>query len=242
MAHFSLNQFSNDRELAQVAASKWLRMVAEAKALRNTHTVALSGGRITKTFLASIVEQARTHGATFDHVHFFWADERCVPPTDPESNFILADQLLFQPLKIKEVNIHRLRGELDQQQAVKEAIDDIDQIASKNSKGQPRLDLVILGMGEDGHVASLFPNASAETINCSAPFLQIDNSPKPPPKRLSMSFVTITAATHVWALVSGAGKEKAFQESISATGKTPLARVLQLRNDTQIFTDLPVTS
>jgi 6-phosphogluconolactonase len=99
------------------------------------------------------------------------------------------------------------------------------------------LDLIFLGMGEDGHVASLFPDALPKILNCASPFLAIENSPKPPPRRISLSYAAIAAAKQVWVLVSGAGKETALRESLRPGGRTPLARVLQLRSRTRIFCD-----
>jgi 6-phosphogluconolactonase len=104
----------------------------------------------------------------------------------------------------------------------------------------PSLDLVLLGMGEDGHIASLFPNASAKIWDISTPFLVVENSPKPPPTRISLSFKAILAAKNVVALVSGKGKEAAFQESLKPAGRTPLGRVIASR-PVKIFSDLPET-
>src|SRR6185312_17568549 len=112
---------------------------------------------------ASAVEQAKTRNISFECVHFFWVDERCVPSTDPESNFKMANDLLFAPLKISEKQIHRIRGEESPEAAVKVAEEEFQQFASHNSENQPVLDLIFLGMGEDGHVASLFPNHTEGT-------------------------------------------------------------------------------
>ena len=105
-------------------------------------------------------------------------------------------------------------------------------------ESQPVLDLIFLGMGEDGHVASLFPDAPAEVVNHPGPFLFIDNSPKPPPRRISLSYAAMVAARQVWVLISGVGKEKALRESLVFSGKTPLARVIQLRHNTRIFSEI----
>jgi 6-phosphogluconolactonase len=93
-------------------------------------------------------------------------------------------------------------------------------------------------MGEDGHIASLFPGAPAEIVHCPAPFLVVENSPKPPPRRISLNYAALAAATQVWVLISGAGKEKALRESLHLLGKTPLGRVIQLRKSTRIFSEI----
>jgi 6-phosphogluconolactonase len=99
-------------------------------------------------------------------------------------------------------------------------------------------DLVLLGMGEDGHVASLFPGAPAAISESRMPFLYITNSPKPPPERITVSYPILAAAREVWVLVSGKGKDPVLRDSLSATGRTPLGRVVQSRQRTRIFTDV----
>ncbi len=236
--NFELFSFAAADELARVAASSWLDEIETAHRAGKSHCVALSGGRITRTFFASVVEQAEVRTVSFAHVHFFWADERCVPPDDPESNFKMASELLFAPLKVPENQIHRVHGEDSPADAVKNAESELRQIAPSDQAGWPILDLIFLGMGEDGHVASLFPDAPAEIVHCTAPFLAVDNSPKPPPRRISLSYAAIAAAKQVWVLISGAGKEKALRESLDFSGKTPLGRVIQLRQKTWIFSQI----
>jgi 6-phosphogluconolactonase len=240
-----LISFATADELASRVAGAWLDELEKARRAGKPHCVALSGGRITQKFFASVVEQASTRkfgdGGTPSlpgNVHFFWADERCVPPDDPESNFKLANELLFQPLKVPENQIHRIRGEDSPATAVQGAGSELRQIALPGEKSQPVLDLIFLGMGEDGHVASLFPNAPAEVMNDPGPFLFVKDSPKPPPRRVSLNYATIAAAREVWVLVSGAGKEKALRESMDFSGKTPLARVVQIRQNTRIFSEI----
>ncbi len=245
MGNFELIPFTTADELARAAAGAWLDEIETARRVGRLHGVALSGGRIAQKFFASVVEQAKARKigdrgtpSLPTNVHFFWADERCVPPGDPESNFKLAKELLFVPLNIPANRIHRLRGEAAPAVAVQEAEAELRQIASANPAGQPVLDLVLLGMGEDGHVASLFPDAPAGIVQGTAPFLAVDHSPKPPPRRLSLSYAALAAAKQVWVLISGAGKAKALRESLDPSGKTPLGRVIQLRQKTLIFSQI----
>ena len=242
MQNFELISFASADELARAAASAWLDEIEAANRAGKSHCVALSGGRITQKFFASVGEQNQSRKISFANVHFFWADERCVPPAHPDSNFKLADELLFQPLKIATDQIHRLRGELPVELAVRKANQEFGKIfpADKTTPTRRTLDLIFLGMGEDGHIASLFPNAGPEILNCTAPFLAVENSPKPPPQRISLSYAAIAAARQVWVLVSGAGKEAALIESLKPDGQTPLARILQSRPTTKIFSDLKV--
>lgn len=276
MKKFEQKTFTTANELASHVAGAWLDEIEMARRAGKPHCVALSGGRITQKFFVSFVEQVGARkigneGASPlpGNVHFFWADERCVPPDDPDSNFKLANELLFAPLKVPENQVHRIRGEDSPSTAVKVAGEELQRIikgarfspspqrgevqaeeanssnplapalsplARREGVGsQPVLDLIFLGMGEDGHVASLFPNAPAGVVSCPGPFLFIANSPKPPPRRVSLSYAAIAAARQVWVLISGAGKEQALRESLDFSGKTPLARVIELRQKTLIF-------
>jgi 6-phosphogluconolactonase len=238
MNPYKLISFAHADELARHVAGFWLDEIEAARRAGQNHCVALSGGRIAQKFFAAAAAQARERTVCLDHVHFFWADERCVPPDDPESNFKLANELLFAPLKIPENQIHRLHGEEPPEIAVKIAEAELRRWAPANPNQLPVLDLILLGMGEDGHVASLFPQAPPEVLNCAAPFLAVDHSPKPPPRRISLSYAALAAAQRVWVLVSGPGKESALRASLSPAGRTPLAHVLQSRRCTKIFCDI----
>lgn len=229
-------RFENSQELAAEAARRWINLLQARNPVDSTFTVALSGGRITRNFFEQLV--ARTNSGAFSGVHFFWADERCVSPNDPESNFALARAHLLEPLRIAADQIHRLRGEADPVFAVAEAEAEICRVAELRDDGTPVIDLVFLGMGEDGHVASLFPGASDEIVTARSLFLHITNSPKPPPERLTLSYAAIGAAREVWVLASGSGKEGAYRNSTSASPNTPLGRVISSRRKTRIFTDI----
>jgi 6-phosphogluconolactonase len=235
---FELISFVTPDLLARAAASAWLEEIEAAGRNGKTHSVALSGGRIAQKFFSAAAAMAAARPFSWKHVHFFWGDERCVPPTDPESNFRLANELLFAPLKIGDQQIHRLRGEDIPSDAVQKAEADLRRFAAADPGGQPVLDLVLLGMGEDGHVASLFPNSARRVADVTVPFLAVDNSPKPPPRRISMSYAAILAAKNVWVLASGAGKEAVLRESLATNATTPLGFVINSRPRTKIFTDL----
>lgn len=244
MPNFELISFSDPDALAAAAANAWLDEIESANRASKSYCVALSGGRITQKFFLFTAEKALARNVSFRQVEFFWADERCVPPTDPESNFKLADDLLFTPLNVSEEQIHRLRGELPPEEAVTQANTEILRVAP-NEGGQAVLDLIFLGMGEDGHIASLFPFQNAQfepekDAKCNEAFFFVPNSPKPPPRRISLNYHTIQAAREVWVLASGAGKEIALKKSLNAEGQTPLGRVIRKRPATKIFVDIQI--
>jgi 6-phosphogluconolactonase len=235
MKNLDVAYFSSSVELAQTAARDWLSLVAGSP---SGHLVALSGGRISSTFFDAVTEHAVLSSTSFRQVHFFWADERCVPPEHRDSNFRIARKELLGPLGISQDKIHRVRGELKPDLAATEANTEIGLIAPANDAGLPVLDLIILGMGEDGHTASLFPKAPASVIESQMPYLAVRSSSKPPPMRISLSYAAIAAAKQVWVLVSGPGKEESYRESLGPNGRTPLARVLQSRQRSRIFAEM----
>ena len=268
-SNFELISFANADELAERAASAWLDEIVAANHAARPHCVALSGGRIALKFFTSVVAQAKAREISPGLVHFFWADERCVPPDDAESNFRAAHELLFAPLRINDAQIHRIHGEDSPEVAAQKATMELRRIvsncdwersrpgcgstrlasnenandevslAAREARALPILDLIFLGMGEDGHVASLFPGKT-EGTNPADIFCAVKNSPKPPPNRVTLSYAALAAAKNVWVLASGAEKETALRESLSPDGKTPLAKIIQSRPQTKIFTDFPL--
>lgn len=239
---YELVQFEDGNALARKAAADWLSRLRERSRIVDhvPYTVALSGGRITKTFFEEIVTQVQNGSGglerVFDNVHFFWADERCVPPDDPESNYKLAREFLFSPLRIPDGQIHRVRGEGPEPLALEEAVGDLRRLAPA-SEGQPMLDLVFLGMGEDGHTASLFPGEAETVMNDPAVYRAV-TAVKPPPRRITLGYGAIVAAREAWVLISGKDKEQALKNSLLPQGATPLARVIRRRAQTRIFTDV----
>jgi len=234
MPHWQTKLCVDASTLAQQCAAEFSSWATPASA---TRSVALSGGRIAKDFFSAVTRLTRKRGQSLAHFHFFWADERCVPPDHAESNYRSAAELLFTPLGLSPQNLHRIRGEEDPDQAACEAGAELRRCASTNAAGQPVLDLILLGMGEDGHVASLFPDEAPDAMLSPTVYRAVTAS-KPPPRRITLGYATIAAARNIWVLASGVGKEAALQASLAKEGQTPLARVLRQRPDTRIFTDI----
>lgn len=237
MNHVELTRFASDSELANVVATRWLEEIEAAGRSGTPHYAALSGGRIAGKLFSTMAAEVGRVGRKLSPVHFFWADERCVPPSDPESNFRLAHESLLSPLQIPEEQIHRIQGEEPPNFGAAEAEAEICRVAPLNCDGQPVLDLVLLGMGEDGHVASLFPGEPESVAAIHSTYRSV-TAPKPPPQRITMGYMAIAAARQVWVLVSGPGKEAALSESLMPMGQSPLARVLESRSETKVFTDI----
>jgi len=234
--NYELLTFPNPQALARDAASQWLEQVRQLKTA-NFYGVALAGGRIAVTFLQTVSSLAQAGKVSLNAIHFFWGDERCVPPTSPDSNFRLARENLLDPLGIAASQIHRVRGEADPAAAAAEAAADLCGLAGRNPSGQPVLDLILLGLGENGHIASLFPEEPPEMVTDQAVYRPV-LATKPPPRRITLGYPAINAARQVWVLASGAGKEEALRESLAPDGRTPLGRVMAQRINTRIFTEI----
>jgi len=237
MKHYELISFPSPEELAAAVARAWMQDLKNSGSREASYCTALSGGRIARHLFSASSGLAKAQGLSLDTVEFFWGDERCVPPEDPESNFFLARKLLLAPLGIAESRIHRIRGEEEPEFAASEAEAELCRIASLDEDGQPVLDLIFLGMGEDGHVASLFPGEPKEVRDSKAVYRPV-TAPKPPPRRITLGYRAIAAAQEVWVLASGAGKEGALRESLAPGGKTPLAEALRRRKSTKFYTDI----
>jgi 6-phosphogluconolactonase len=238
MGHAILKSFPSDDALAAAAALAWLDAQAAAQAAGRGFTVALSGGRVMRKFFAALASLAAARRTDFARVDFFWADERCVPPDDPESNFLLADEALFLSARISSETVHRVCGEAAPAQAALAATAAMRRIGGVAGEEMPVLDLVLLGMGEDGHVASLFPGSAATEADMTSVFLPVFDAPKPPPNRITLGHGPLAAARAVWVLAAGPGKQPALRNSLATEGTTPLARVIQRRALTTVFTDI----
>jgi 6-phosphogluconolactonase len=237
MGNYDLRQFTASQPLAEQAAADCLDLICGAGNALETFSLALSGGRIARAFCSTLATRVKERRARLSHAHFFWSDERCVPPDDPESNFRLANDLLLQPLEIGPAQIHRFDTEKPGDQCFARVETELRKLARFTPAGQPILDLVLLGLGEDGHVASLFPGEPEQVLDNPAVFRCV-TAAKPPPRRVTMGYAAIAAAGNVWVLASGAGKAEALRESLRREGRTPLARVGRLRQCVRIYTDI----
>ena len=235
MSAYDLIQCDSPESLAGVAADDWLHSM---RSIHQTAGVAFSGGRIARNFLSASAQLSQKQGLSLDGVHFFWADERCVPPNDDESNFKLAQDNFLAPLQIVPENVHRIHGEIDPVEAAARSEQELRRWHQLVGLDQevPVLDLIFLGMGEDGHVASLFPDGPKPGDRTEL-FIPVKAS-KPPPQRITINYQLIRSAREVIVLASGTGKEHALKTSLNAESDTPLARVLEMRLKTRIYTDL----
>ena len=184
--------------LAAVAASRFEVTARSAIATRGRFTCALPGGSVAEAFFPRLAAAA----IDWSRVEFFWGDERAVSPDDPESNYALARSLWLDRIRAEPARVHRIRGEDP----------DLDAAASaygrellETTGGRP-IDFVLLGMGPDGHVCSLFPGHPI-LRESSRPVVAVYDSPKPPPRRITLTLVPLAGAPLV--CVGAFGSEKA---------------------------------
>ncbi|BAY49966.1 6-phosphogluconolactonase (plasmid) [Scytonema sp. HK-05] len=154
--------FANPEALTQAAATKFVQQAHQAIQARGRFTIALSGGSTPKSLYALLATQPWGNQIPWNQVHLFWGDERHVPPSDPSSNFRMTQERLLFQVPIPHQNVHRIKAENPDAQAVAAEYErDLKQFFQLGEHQFPRFDLVLLGMGANGHTASLFPGTAA---------------------------------------------------------------------------------
>lgn len=188
-------------ELAEAAAREVADAATEAVTDRGRFCIALAGGSTPRALYERLAESPLREGIPWTRTLFFWGDERCVSPRSPRSNYRLARESLLVPLRIPPAQVFRMRGEIDPGRAAHLYR---DVLAKEFGAGRPVLDLILLGVGPDGHTASLFPETRALSEDRRA---AVENwVPKPREWRLTLTYPAINAARRVLFLVSGAEK------------------------------------
>ena len=188
--------FDDIDSLSIAAANRIAELSAEAIAARGVFRIALAGGETPRR----CYEQLRQLPLEWVRVQVYFGDERCLPIGDAQRNDSMARETLLDKVAIPAANVHSIPAELG---AVVAATN-----YAATLGGEP-LDLVLLGMGEDGHTASLFPGNPA-TASLDA-VVAVFGAPKPPPERVSLGMATLNAARHKLLLVAGAGKRAALE-------------------------------
>ncbi len=229
-----VESFNSPEALVNGVAARfgdWLTVQPAAR------TVALSGGRISKGLFSTLAAAESPVRERLAQLHYFWADERCVPLDDPESNYRLASELLFEPASIPQSQRHPFAGGAAPAEMAAAGQTMMQDFFQSEAGTDPVFDLVFLGMGEDGHVASLFPenlpNDEQRTESCYHVVAS-----KPPPDRITLSFPVLVAAREVWLVISGAGKAERLAGALSGRDRSPLQALLAQRQQTHIFTDI----
>jgi 6-phosphogluconolactonase len=201
--------FDDLASLSLAAAVEVVDICRRAISEHGIISVALSGGSTPARLYKLLARPPYREQINWTAVHVFWGDERCVPPDDPQNNYGQARDLLLDQVPVPAQNIHRVESELEPQQAAEDYLSVLKQHATPPLKW-PRFDLVLLGMGEDGHTASLFPGS---TVEAPLPALAVRGDYHDRPAwRVTLTPMVFNAAAVVLILVSGSGKSKTLAD------------------------------
>jgi 6-phosphogluconolactonase len=198
-----------------------LRHAQAALSERQEFRIALSGGNTPRPVYTEFARIARD--IPWDRVRFTFGDERCVPPDDPQSNYRMARESLFVPGAVPEKSVARIRGEIDPQIAAQEYQDGLDLLGTQRGETIYRHDLILLGVGDDGHTASLFPETAA--LNEKARKVVANFVPKFDSWRITFTYPLINQARHVCFLANANKNPSLLEEILEGDQQFPAARV-----------------
>ena len=230
----------NPEDLAQGLAEEITDMIAAAAFRGKKFTIALSGGS-TPRLLYTVLGDSFADRADWHRVHFFWGDERCVPPGDKESNFRMTREALLMKLNIPEENIHRITGEAKPWDEAKRYSSEILAHTSIIN-GLPSFDLMILGLGDDGHTASIFPGN--EKLFESEKICETASHPVTGQKRITVTGTVINNSANIVFLVTGKAKSGIVADIIEKPGQAdyPAALVEPVHGTLRWYLDLDAAS
>lgn len=214
--------------LADAVAGEFARAALEAVTARGKFSVALAGGGTPKLAYSRIAQaqESATRLLPWERIHIFFGDERCVPPNHPDSNFRMAREALLSRVPIPLANVHPLRGGEPPDEAAAAAEIDLRAFFELHAGEPPRLDLVLLGLGSDGHTASLFPDTAA--LRETTRLLCANWVPKLDAHRLTMTYPALNSAGEVLFIAAGVEKAQVLREIVQpllGAPEHPAARV-----------------
>lgn len=201
--------FADANELSLRAAEAAVRTINESARSSGRCSLVLSGGSTPRTFYGLLASQFAGE-IPWDQVHVFWGDERYIPLDDPRSNYRMAKETLLDHVPCPPANVHPMPTHFSSPDA---AARDYEATLRRFFAGQlPRFDLVLLGLGADGHTASLFPGSPvlAEPTR----WVRAVSAPADPPMRLTVTWPALTGASHIYVLVAGSNKAQALRHAV----------------------------
>lgn len=225
--------FNNLNDLNKDFTLWFKELLSEKESL----SIALSGGSTPKS-LFNYWSKHHADDIDWSKIKFFWGDERCVWPSDEESNYKMAKDHLFDHVPVSTKNIFRIRGENDPYREAR-SYEELLKNELETINGVPQFDILMLGMGDDGHTASIFPHEM--NLWDSSNMCVVAMHPQTRQKRVSLSGQTINAAKHIAFLVTGAAKAKKVQAVIEnneeAQSKYPAAKAHPVSGNLTWFLD-----
>jgi 6-phosphogluconolactonase len=207
-----LDIFNDEPSLFHAAANTFVALAEASIAERGRFTVALSGGSTPKALYQLLASEAYRGRVAWEKVDWFFGDERSVGLDDPESNYRMAREAILAPVNAPPQRVHRIRGEHDRPaEAAAEYAAQLAKVFGTSEIGPPPpIDLVLLGMGNDGHTASLFPFTQA--LHERRKWVVANDVPQLHTRRYTLTYPIINAAGCVLFLITGVGKAKVLQE------------------------------
>ncbi len=235
----TVHVFDDRVTLVNTIADHCVAVIAQSLADRNLANVVLTGGTVGIDVLAALGAEERLAAVDWNRIHVWWGDERWLPSGDSERNDEQAQEVFLSRISAPASRIHRFPasdGPLDLDEAAKAYAQELADHAT-DSAAVPRFDLVFLGVGPDGHIASLFPGREGIREKEST-VIAVRNSPKPPPERLSLTLPAINSAERVWLCLAGADKASALGLALAgASVREVPAAGAKGRISTEFFVD-----
>jgi 6-phosphogluconolactonase len=208
--------------LARAVAARLVTRIVDVQAARGSASVVLTGGGVGGATLASLATSPACDAVDWSRLDVWWGDERFLPSGDPERNETQAREALLDRVPLNPRRVHPMppsdgpHGD-DPEAAASAYAAELAAAARQEDHGPvPSFDVLMLGVGPDAHVASLFPEMPG--LHDDRPVIAVRGAPKPPPTRLSLSFASIRAAREVWLLAAGDGKAGAVRMALSGAG------------------------
>ena len=211
--------------LAEAGAAWTAGRITSAVAERGACYLALAGGGTPRGCYQRLAQRPYRGGLPWEHVFVYWSDERQVALNDPESNYGMAKAALLDQVPIPTAQVFPLVGD---------PLPSLRRIPTDGA-GRPRFDLVHLGLGEDGHTASLFPGDPA--LEETAAWVRAVRAVKPPPDRLTLTLPVLNAGRAVLILVQGAGKRRALAGMVAKDPHYPASRINPVEGDLSVIVD-----
>jgi 6-phosphogluconolactonase len=209
--------FPDLEALSRVAAEHFALLASEAVAQNGRFLVALSGGSTPQPLFRWLSQPPYNETIPWSQTHIFWGDERLVPADDPGSSYHVAQELLLGHVPIPTDQIHRAKGEMEQETAVADYSQQLKQLAEPD-RAWPRFDLVLMGLGSDGHTASLFPGAISEAEKTEPVIAVTANYDGRPANRISLTPLVFNDARHILFMAVGENKAAALTAVLNHSG------------------------
>lgn len=218
MSEREIIRFENKSSLSRDAAYRFTALALQTHLDNRPFRVALAGGSTPAQLYSLLATPTFRDTIMWPEVHLFFGDERCAPPDSPESNYRMAEETLLSRIPLPDFNIHRMKGEdADPDRAARNYEEAISNAFALSPGELPRFDLILLGMGRDGHCASLFPHKASlqereRLVVAAEPGLE------PFVPRLTLTFPVINNAANVLFLIAGADKAEMVQRVVNRQG------------------------